>query len=761
MEVAVESECLMRSSPWLKFTLIVACVLGFLASSIPAQAYLAPSSFFDVFLETSQGPPYPATNAVQANISVATAPSVPLETMSMRLNGMSPGAPTRLVGSDLGGGVGTPGVCSFFDVWMDIPLTVSNFFDVWLEMALPGGGAGLPLADTPTVVWHTDSFFDIYYELNVPGQGEQYLKLEFRVPEGQSVKFVGPSVQYPTVQSFFDVFLPVTPTGQGSSNPNLPLYRVIVTGSLGFPPARTIANDLTKFKQNPDTSARGLDVLAGPYTNLATATMLADDFICTQTGPISDIHIWGSWRDDRVDQRAIFWLGLWSDVPRAGNVASHPGVLLWSQQFNPGRYRNGLAQTVAFEQFYNPNPPAGVIGQDRQIWKYDFFPQTPFVQTGSPNTPTNYWLSVIVSNAPDKVFGWKTTPDHYNDYAVFAPAQLALPFPPLTYSWQTLTALGRNRELSFTITTSQQWACNKTFYRPSLYYYNTRVILPGIWPISSSFDGGGAFPLFGGFGWDWNADNNTVLDWSQAPGSGDWVHVGVEGLGPFPPFVSWGWWDPYGYQWFGWVPQVNIGLPVVWQPTPWIGITNILPIVPGITNNVMVTGLQIEYYTDPVPLAQLNSGGSRAPMRAPDVVTVEQPAMGIAPGSSVSVQIPSPPAGANYAVLIPQISPMMELGQPDVGHASTDWAMYPLTSQEAPAPPAQPQIQSSLVTATNVTLTWTAVPGAIYRVQSKGAISNLSWTDEEGDVIAGEATASKAVSLGGNTSFYRVIGFRP
>jgi len=49
------------------------------------------------------------------------------------------------------------------------------------------------------------------------------------------------------------------------------------------------------WPQEPDLSPTGVDVSAA-------LTALADDFKCTGTGPITDIHIWGSFADDVVPQ---------------------------------------------------------------------------------------------------------------------------------------------------------------------------------------------------------------------------------------------------------------------------------------------------------------------------------------------------------------------------------------------------------------------------------------------------------------------------
>jgi hypothetical protein len=55
-----------------------------------------------------------------------------------------------------------------------------------------------------------------------------------------------------------------------------------------------------------------------------------------------------------------------------------------------------------------------------------------------------------------------------------------------------------------------------------------------------------------------------------------------------------------------------------------------------------------------------------------------------------------------------------------------------------------------------LTLTWTAVPGTTYRIESKTAL-NEGWTEDDGDVIAGDVTASKTITHGDTGQvFYRV-----
>jgi hypothetical protein len=72
----------------------------------------------------------------------------------------------------------------------------------------------------------------------------------------------------------------------------------------------------SKWVQEPDLTPGGLDVRA------LWPKILADDFLCTKTGPITNIHIWASWLGDYADTNAVFQLGLWSDAP-AGMGFAH------------------------------------------------------------------------------------------------------------------------------------------------------------------------------------------------------------------------------------------------------------------------------------------------------------------------------------------------------------------------------------------------------------------------------------------------------
>ncbi len=226
----------------------------------------------------------------------------------------------------------------------------------------------------------------------------------------------------------------------------------------------------TKYVQLPDLNPTGLDVNATfAYQSDGTGgwpfvKILADDFPCTTTGPITDIHVWGSWLNDQVNPNTQFKLSIHDDVPAPPTGGySHPGTELWSRIFTPGSYLPKL-YAIGTEQFYEPNTDE-IIGADTQVWLYNFLiPETDaFMQQGSSKDPKVYWLDVqaIVPAAPagtfQEVFGWKTSRDHWNDDATFADTEF--PGGPLVSNWRELRYPighqyeGQSIDLSFAITT--------------------------------------------------------------------------------------------------------------------------------------------------------------------------------------------------------------------------------------------------------------------------------------------------------------------
>jgi hypothetical protein len=242
------------------------------------------------------------------------------------------------------------------------------------------------------------------------------------------------------------------------------------------------------YPQLPNVTPLGLDVLAGPRVippptpsdeAIYYEKFLADDFLCTFSGPITDIHIWGSYNQDLFlggvhPSNALFSLVIYDDVPvSATNPYSHPGNPLWSAYRKPTQAR---LYTHAQEGFFDPNVPAGqnpIIGTDTQIWQFNvlFDPADAFRQEEGKI----YWLGVHASadlngdgavGIPDLalyqqyfpgLFGWKTSGSpHFNDDAVFTDVfTVGLnPHTVPTGPWRELRdpRSGESLDLAFVIT---------------------------------------------------------------------------------------------------------------------------------------------------------------------------------------------------------------------------------------------------------------------------------------------------------------------
>ena len=203
--------------------------------------------------------------------------------------------------------------------------------------------------------------------------------------------------------------------------------------------------------QLPDPN--GWDVFAG--TNFdGTQKVLADDWLCTETGPVSDVHIWGSWRWDEGTSvpGAItgIYLSIHDDVPAdQTNPYSHPGNLLWDRFFDPTQFT--VRDYGTGEQgWYNPN--TGEYNRfDHQLYhQININPiEDPFIQEEG----TIYWLDVsVVTIDPFLEWGWKTTQDHWNDDAVWSDFDISI--GDGISGWQELRdpITGESLDMAFVIT---------------------------------------------------------------------------------------------------------------------------------------------------------------------------------------------------------------------------------------------------------------------------------------------------------------------
>jgi len=239
----------------------------------------------------------------------------------------------------------------------------------------------------------------------------------------------------------------------------------------------------TKYFQLPDKTPLGMDVynsvIPGIVPPVGVGKYLADDFPCTTPGPITDIHIWGSWLHDVLpvnaagapDPSAVaFKLSIHEDIPATPDSPSRPGATLWERIVPPGSFKVVPAvQVPDGEGFYNPNTGEFVRAADKVIWQYNFtIPTTdqPFFQKGTAANPVIYWLDVLAApQDPNAIFGWKTRDPnpqnpgggHFLDDAVWGDGFFGIGGSPT--GWQDLRYpsghpyAGQSIDLSFALTT--------------------------------------------------------------------------------------------------------------------------------------------------------------------------------------------------------------------------------------------------------------------------------------------------------------------
>jgi hypothetical protein len=196
-----------------------------------------------------------------------------------------------------------------------------------------------------------------------------------------------------------------------------------------YDPLGNIINTKMVNPQLPDPN--GMDV------NATWPKVLADDWKCSATGPVTDIHFWGSWYNDQQIPIDYIHVSIHSDIPADpanGNYYSRPGPLLWQRDFFPGQfvYRPYGGGNQAW---YDPNTGAYVPDNHHGIWQYNMTDiPDPFYQ----DRGTIYWLDISVK-LPDTAppwFGWKTSLTHWNDDAVWGDFpvpdwhELRHPLPP-------------------------------------------------------------------------------------------------------------------------------------------------------------------------------------------------------------------------------------------------------------------------------------------------------------------------------------------
>lgn len=151
------------------------------------------------------------------------------------------------------------------------------------------------------------------------------------------------------------------------------------------------------------------------------ASTLADDWRCTGTGAVSDIHFWISWMNNQVGTvLPQLHIQIFSDIPDpdgAGPLYSQPGTKLWDS-VNSAYQVNVRDMALDPQGWYDPSQtgPASWGLNDHDRWQQVNITNivNPFIQQEN----TIYWLAIDFGTKP--FIGWKESGSlHFNDDAVW------------------------------------------------------------------------------------------------------------------------------------------------------------------------------------------------------------------------------------------------------------------------------------------------------------------------------------------------------
>lgn len=142
---------------------------------------------------------------------------------------------------------------------------------------------------------------------------------------------------------------------------------------------------------------------------------VADDWECTKTGPVSDIHFWYSWKNDNTAVVGAVNVKIYSDNPEGSGGYSEPDELLWERQFTADEFTS-CWYGDGDQGWYDTDPTTGGWSFSDH---YNFY-QINIVDIVNPflqKEGTIYWLNLTMNATYD--VGWKTSQDHWNDDAVY------------------------------------------------------------------------------------------------------------------------------------------------------------------------------------------------------------------------------------------------------------------------------------------------------------------------------------------------------
>ena len=142
----------------------------------------------------------------------------------------------------------------------------------------------------------------------------------------------------------------------------------------------------------------------------------ADDWMCSQTGPVDDIHFWYSVALGATTQIDYVHATIYDD-DRSGQY-SKPGNMLWDGTFDSSEFSVVDPAGFGDQGFADPQQSLWTPNDHTTYQQLNIVNiQNPYVQQEG----TIYWLGLHVwwDGGAQEPVGWKTSLDHFEDAAVY------------------------------------------------------------------------------------------------------------------------------------------------------------------------------------------------------------------------------------------------------------------------------------------------------------------------------------------------------
>jgi hypothetical protein len=138
---------------------------------------------------------------------------------------------------------------------------------------------------------------------------------------------------------------------------------------------------------------------------------IADDFKCSQSGPITDIHFWVSWKGDVANFRAVEW-----QVSIHSDMAGQPGMTLWT--LNPTQASISSRLYGTGDQGWRcPRNSLTISHDHNDIYQVNI---TKISKPCNQTRDNKYWLVIQAQMGTSTAeVGWKTSTSSYFGKAVY------------------------------------------------------------------------------------------------------------------------------------------------------------------------------------------------------------------------------------------------------------------------------------------------------------------------------------------------------